>query len=207
VRRTGWTANRGHGDGGAALVELALVAPFLFLLAFGLIDYGAAWQADTQLERMSSLAARVGASQGDAPLADFDLLQAVNGSMADLDRLELVKVIVYVPQADGSVPSACMTAASGVSGVCNVYDASQVEQTDPGVGFPRGSSTNPDCVSGSWDENWCPVDRDDEPPSLGLIGVYVEAEFQSLTGVLLSGTTQSQHAVYQIEPAVAIGDD
>ena len=49
---------RGDGDAGVALVEFALILPFLAVLVFGVIDLGRAWQLQNRL----SNAAREGAA-------------------------------------------------------------------------------------------------------------------------------------------------
>jgi Flp pilus assembly protein TadG len=49
---------RGRGDRGLALVEFAIILPFLSLLVFGVVDLGRAWQLQNRL----SNAAREGAS-------------------------------------------------------------------------------------------------------------------------------------------------
>ncbi|MFN8028360.1 MAG: TadE family protein [Acidimicrobiia bacterium] len=41
---------RASGERGAALVELAIILPLLLTLAFGIVEYGSAWNRKLQME-------------------------------------------------------------------------------------------------------------------------------------------------------------
>ncbi len=195
--------DRLEGDRGAAVVEFALAMPILVLLVMGAIDYGAGWMADTGLVRAASIAARTGASQGDKPLADFDVLQSVGGSMESIGNLELTKVVVYKATGDGKPPQNCLSADVGIAGLCNVYTATKTYTTDP-VGFPRTGGADPSCAPGAWDYSWCPTTRDNEAPDFDHLGVYLEATFDPPAGFLATSPKITAYAVYQVEPRVAL---
>ena len=53
--------NRGKGDEGAALVEFALIAPILFLLIFGVIEFGWAFSQNMDVRHGARETARLAA--------------------------------------------------------------------------------------------------------------------------------------------------
>ena len=69
---------------GAAAVETALLLPVLALLFFGTVEYGFAWSSASRVESAGAAAARVAAQAGDESMADWEVLQAVRGSVAVL---------------------------------------------------------------------------------------------------------------------------
>src|SRR5690606_28700175 len=83
---------RVQGDDGAILAEFALALPLLALLAFGMIEYGAAWNEGNTLERVTSYAGRIAATQGKAPFTDYEVLQAVNTSFGESERVEIDRI-------------------------------------------------------------------------------------------------------------------
>lgn len=193
-------------DQGAALVEFALVAPILVLMVAGLLEFGFAWRQNLYVERAAQTAGRTGASSGADPFTDYDIIQSVGSAISGGRNLELQKVIVFKANTSGVVPAACKSlnaagnTAHGISGVCNVYGPSQVATSSPGVGFPRASNATT-CPGGSWDAFWCPMGRDRDLPGADRIGVYIEAEYETLTGIV-PGTTQTfaTTAIFQLEP-------
>ncbi len=68
VARVATRPRRGD-DAGAAAVEFALVMPLLFLLVFGIIDFGRAYQAKVELTHASREGVRVWALTQDAVAA------------------------------------------------------------------------------------------------------------------------------------------
>jgi Flp pilus assembly protein TadG len=55
------TSPRGRGDEGAALVEFALIAPLLFLLVFGIIEFGWAFYQSSDVRHGARETARLAA--------------------------------------------------------------------------------------------------------------------------------------------------
>ncbi|MCC5951969.1 MAG: pilus assembly protein [Acidimicrobiia bacterium] len=208
----GWRRPR-CDDRGAVLIEAALVLPVLALLMLGIIEFGMAFRQVNVIDRGSSSAARVGATLGNAPLTDYEILRSVNSTLNTTQRVEIERVIVYrSTTADGAVPPACLAinpsgfGAFGVAGTCNVYSAEQVANESL-VGFPRGAAANPSCAGGSWDANWCPIGRSKDRPNPDVVGVFIEGRYDALTS-LIPGTGElmlSQRGVYMLEPP-AVGD-
>lgn len=195
------------------MIEFALFLPVLVALAMGVLEFGLAWHDSGRVERSVQTAGRAASTVGpfQSAMADFDAVRAVATTLAGADHATLERVIVYNSTApDGAPPQACLNVdistpliGHGVSGVCNVYSAAQVAQSDPSVGFSRGSILAPDCDSGDWDDDWCPVDRVRDIDNPVYVGVYVEANFDWITGLLPgNGVDISRYAVFQLEPNV-----
>jgi len=196
-------------DRGAALIEFAIVAPVLALLALGVIEFGFLWSSVGHIERTVQNAARTGSGQGDNRYADYDLLRAVAATAASADGMTIHRVIVYSSQTpDGGVPSDCLAisavgvGAKGESGVCNVYSRQQVLSDNPG-GFASTSSTLDACAPGAWDSAWCPTSRSRDPDNPTYLGVYVEVGYEGRTSVIPGSLTVERRAVYQVEPCKA----
>jgi Flp pilus assembly protein TadG len=196
---------RKDGDRGAAIVEFALMLPVLTALVLGIFEYGMAWHDTAAVERAVQNAGRVGASQGDSRHADYEALRAVESSLQSAERLEVVKVVIFrSTDANGVVPTACrdynvsgLTVGSfGINsgGVqCNVYTNTQVQSSGQS-GFPLATCT------GAWDQQWCPLNRDNTRPSSDFLGVYLEVRYESMTGLLPNTITIKRSSIYLLEP-------
>jgi Flp pilus assembly protein TadG len=199
-----------RGDQGSAMAEFALLAPFLILLTLGILEFGFAWRDVQVVERTTEAAGRAVSTFGafDSSFADYDALRAVSAGLAGLDRAEVQKVVIYrATTADGEPSAACRTASPpGIAGQCNVYSASQVNTTNPS-GFPRGDIQNPTCAAGSWDSRWCFTTRSrDIVNGAHFVGVWVEVDYESLTGLLPATVTIERKAVFQLEPLPNLPD-
>jgi Flp pilus assembly protein TadG len=76
----GQTRKRGRGERGAAAVEFALVAPLLFALVFGIIDFG--WAINRYA--VISNAAREGVRMASIGSAGTDVSSAVTAALSDI---------------------------------------------------------------------------------------------------------------------------
>ena len=200
--------SRGTGhrrEGGAVVVEAALVLTFVSMVVFGVIEYGFAYRDVNTIERSLQSAGRVGSGLGRNRFADYETLRSIATSVDNLAGASLQRVIIYKPTGlDGDVPAACLavaatgTSAKGVAGTCNVYSPAQVMTASP-IGFPdNGSAT---CGTG-WDQLWCPFARDDTAPNTSGFGVYVEVDYEPFTYVIDHTMTIERTAVYRVEPCV-----
>ena len=78
-RPRGWRRAFRHDERGTALVEFALIAPFLFLLLFGIIDFGRAlnyYNQVTQLAGQGARAATVNRMPNGTPITSGSALQS-----------------------------------------------------------------------------------------------------------------------------------
>jgi Flp pilus assembly protein TadG len=182
---------RARGDDGAALIEAAIVLPFLVLLVFGIVELGF-------LFRSASVA--VGASRSGARIAAANYGSALDATQQStvLSNVQLtveselqskaavdtpVEMWVYKAKADG-------TATSDLSGNFTTCGANCIK-------FSSWSSSTKKFTakSGSWGTvTACGTSKD-------RIGVYVKMThtplgFSSVLGTLTIG----EHAVMLLEP-------
>jgi hypothetical protein len=187
---------RGRGDRGAGIVEFALVAPVLILFLLGIMEYGMMYRESNQVEQGLMSAGRVAGQQSTAWTADYETLRSLSSSTNGLGRSTVKRVIIYKAPADGKPPAGCLAinptgTTAGVSGVCNVYNATQMMNENP-FAFSNVSS-----CSGLFASNWCALTRQ---PQTDEIGVYVEMSYQRLTGIIPGTFTVKKWAVYDVEP-------
>lgn len=71
-------------DGGFAMVEFALVAPLLVLLFIGILEFGLVFKDKLLVNNAIQVAARTGASLGQADDADKRILEALEQGLAGL---------------------------------------------------------------------------------------------------------------------------
>ncbi len=194
-RRSALARRSGQGESaererGAALVEMALVLPFLFMLAFGLLETGMGWRNAITVTSAARQGARVSSHLGVNPQADREGLLAVQAVMgSDMDQVELV--IFYEATASGDMPPGCLT--NSISGKCNRYTPAMIGDL--------GNDAAWGCAS--HDGDWCPVGRDDDVRTADHLGVYIQFQHEYFTGVF-PGTAPliKRQTIMRIEPKV-----
>lgn len=70
-----------EGEDGQALVEFALVAPFLLLLILGMVDFARAWSAYEVITYQARMGARM-AVVDNPSTAEADVIQAIEDGMS-----------------------------------------------------------------------------------------------------------------------------
>ena len=190
-------APREDRERGAALVELCLIAGLLLVLAFGVVEFGSAWNRELQVETASRAGARVGSSLGNQRMADYGLLQAAKAALNSIGMSNVNYVEVYkTTAADGSRPSSCAgTNPTSQTNLCNVYTGSYLN-TMSQADFTGTSS----CGSTAPDRYWCPTSRQ-AVQSLGAdyLGVWIKAQYTTITGIFHSPFYMTSEAVMQLE--------
>ena len=94
-RPVGTPSRRLRGDGGLAIVEFAIVAPLLALLAAGVIEFGMAWRDNLTVSSASRAAARVASNLGNNNLADYEALLTLEAALASMEYATLEGVLIY----------------------------------------------------------------------------------------------------------------
>lgn len=196
---------RRQGTRGAAIVELALVVPFLVLVAFGVAEMGLAWVSGSRLESAVSTAARTGSSSGSTADADLNILLSLRASLPDDLLANATRVVVYSSNAAGDIAPACLTNAPGTgvgdgsasSGAnrCNVYSGDMLRSV---------TATPPGNNLGAADDHWRGTNRRDRlagPPD--YIGVLVETRHNDVTGTFWDDFALTRSSVYRIAPDVS----
>jgi TadE-like protein len=197
------SGTRAGDERGAVLVEAALVTPLLFLLLFGVIEFGYAFYGKLTVNNMSVVGARAASGSANDVLADDQVLVSVAGANTGISTSDIQLVVVYRATGPSDrVPTGCLTASvtntSSVRG-CNRYVSSDLARpsTDFGCVGPPGPALKVDRF-------WCPTDRKyallGAPGPPDYIGVYVKANHRNLTGVLGGSVTFTTDTVMRIEP-------
>jgi len=123
------TRARGHGDNGAALVEFALIMPFLFLLIFAIIEFGWGWS--------QSLEVRHGSREG-ARLAGVNY--RTDPSQAGSDQTEAIVTAICQRMDLPNTATVTLTLAGGTTeraqgDLASVEVAAELDQLTGFLGF------------------------------------------------------------------------
>ncbi|MEL7208023.1 MAG: TadE/TadG family type IV pilus assembly protein, partial [Actinomycetota bacterium] len=185
---------RRRDDRGATLVEFALVLPLLALLAFGTVEFGLAWRDSMTISNSLRSGARGGSNSSDDRMADFNILKQVESAIREIDNTRIERVVIFKStDPDGVAPSACV-AGTAVSGVCNVYTATQMEN------LTASDFDSPTCTNDP-DTHWCPTSREDrQVVGADYLGVWVQIHRDWVTGLFppSTGLTMTDSAVMRL---------
>jgi hypothetical protein len=179
---------------GVALVEAALLTPVVFLVIFGVLEFGWAFHDKLTVSNMSQQGVRAASTQGNDTLADYQFVLAIDRAAAALPRAQIQYVVLYKAAAPSDrVPASC-SGGTSVSGVCNAYAPANF--TAPSSQFGCGAS--------ALDRFWCPTTRkvaasvaNGGPPD--YLGVFVKVRHNNITSLFGSGYTFTQDSVARIE--------
>lgn len=174
----------GRDDRGAVAVEAGLILPLLFLMVFGMIEFGL-WIRDSNAATHSVRAGvRVASALPRTATLGTDSVQAIAVEGTALPHGSIEEVWIYEANDAGFPLGATDFAACNTS--CLRYEPSDDGQTFTLVG-------------GSWDPttiNACPGD-----PDASSVGVYLRAEHEFVTGALFQGSsTINETATMRFEP-------
>jgi Flp pilus assembly protein TadG len=192
---------RHRGERGVAIIEMALVAPLLLLLLFGIAEFGVALTNGNRLETAVSTAARVASSSGSSTDADRNVLLSLRASLPPNLLANVTRVVVFSSDSSGNIASGCLTASpgSGIGGGtaatganrCNTYSGTTLRNVT--------ATTN----LGSSDDFWPASTRRDHlsgPPD--YIGVLVQTSSNSITGTYWDTFSYTKRSVYRIAPDI-----
>ena len=188
-----------RGEDGAALVELAICCTLLIVIAFGIVEFGNAWNRKLEVETAARAGARVGSGLGNDRTADKGLLQATASVLGDFGLQNVNYVVIYKSTtADGKRQGTCGNSPPVSSpGLCNVYTGAQLQNLNS-LDFSSSCTGN----SGSAvDKNWCPTGRQNvQSAGADYLGVYVQANYVTVTGLFKSPFYLASRAVMRLEP-------
>jgi Flp pilus assembly protein TadG len=190
---------RGHGEDGAALVELAICATLLIVIAFGIVEFGNAWNRKLEVETAARAGARVGSSLGNDRTADKGLLQATVSVLTDFGLSNVNYVVVYKSTtSDGKRQGTCANSPPVAAvGLCNVYTGTQLQNLNS-LDFSSSCAGN---IGSAVDKNWCPTGRQNvQSAGADYVGVYVVANYITATGLFHSPFFLASRAVMRLEP-------
>ena len=152
-----------------AVLEAAFVTPVFFTLVFGIVEIGLAMNDYLALSNSVRAGARTGSATGNDLTADWNVLQAIQREGSALNESQIKMIVVYKASAFGDKPTSTCQAGTAVSGVCNVYDASDFTEDKSHFG----------CYAAySLDKFWCPLNRKVSLSGTGTeyIGVWMKIE-------------------------------
>lgn len=193
-----------NDERGAAIVEFAMVIPFLMIMVLGIVEMGTAWNANQQVVQAARSGARTVTQIGVVDIADQQALEAVKATFED-ESDRIIQVIVYDAPADGTVPPGCLDGIAAPTDPCNIYTQADVIQASSPNYFdstfdPANLSNG--CGAAGASRNWCPSSRSDNQQTATFVGVYVEFEQDYFTGFFgLDPYTITETTVMRIEPA------
>ncbi len=192
ARRHAMPARTARRQRGAAVVEVAFVVPLLVFLFLGIAELGLTVSDSQSVVGATQAGVRVASSAGNDRMADYDALMSVGASLGDLDPGRVLAVVVFKPEADGSMPAGCETASQ--TDLCNRYPASALASTP--ADFVDATS----CGLTAPDRFWCPLDREmDQAAGTDWIGVRVEVSRTSLAP-FIPDRVLDDATVMRIEP-------
>ena len=198
-RGTARRLRRLRRDDGVAATEFALILPVLLLLTLGIIDGSLLFFKWLTIGQTSREAARAVVDQPGDDFADYAGIKAATLVFAAVPDADVDRIVIYKATTDtdgdgnplnNAPPAACLSGSSGVSGVCNVYLASDLRADRASYVSNRKFSSWP----GSTRDVWADASDTD------YIGVYVAARVTPPTGVLGGTRIVSQFTVARIEP-------
>lgn len=165
---------RMHGienERGAAIVEFAVISIILVILLLGVIEGGLAFRAKLSVANSADEGARRGAVAARDPFADYEVLQQIKAHSIAPETIETI-VIYKADNSTSPPPDACKISSSAALG-CNHYTASDLIRPRSDFGQCNGL-----------DGAWCPTDRSTDLRTGDLLGVWIDADFDSPSGAL-----------------------
>jgi hypothetical protein len=185
---------RASGDRGATLVEAAIYTPLLFLLLFGVLEFGLAFRSYLTVSNGTRDGSRMASVIADRSDADFQILRDVKASTAAISASSVQRIVIWrATGPDDDVPAGCAAGVANSSSTtpCNVYEATDFERSEEDFGC---DATDPDRF-------WCPTDRKSalsDPPD--YVGIWIQVRHGFVTGMFGSDLTITDQTIMRIEP-------
>ena len=180
------------GERGATLVEAAFVYALLFLSIFAVVEFGLAFKDWLSVSHASREGARAGVTFGDNPLADIQILDHIERTMAPIGMAPGTEVRVFNAEPLGA-------------GQTYQYSPSFDCGADPGYSFTDCCDWNPCPEVGRplyTTPGWDPTTRDITAPVTDRLGVEIKFTHIWVTGYFTPATDFTSATDFQIEPQV-----
>ena len=163
------------------MVEAAVVFPFLFLLLFGLVEFGWAFKDSLSVGHGAREAARAGATFGNDPHANFLALGEVSEVLDPVGIADGLRVRIYNPETGVGDN---YTFIEGFAGGCDWSPCPD----------PDSLAYNP--------PTWLPTNRDVSAPFTDRIGVRVIYTHRWITRFFATTSDFTKDVTFQIEPQI-----
>lgn len=184
------------------MIETAIIAPFLLMLAMGIFEFSSGWQANLQVQTSVRAAARTGSGEGKARLADWSMIGALRSGLTHFQTGDIQQVVIFgASDPVGTVPTACKTGTPSTVNKCNVYTGAQINSLTQ-ANF--GAEDDDFCSASAPDHFWCPVDRDSSQAYAEYVGVWARVFYPYKSGYFPgTGITIEKTMIMRIEPREA----
>ncbi len=166
-------------------MEMALVAPVLVLLTFGVIEFSSAYHDNSIAADAARAGARVGSSMATQSGFATATVSAVNSAVSTLPTNVPQELWIYQANSNGYPGSS--SSFSSCSANCLRYT------------YSAGSKSFVSSGGGGWDassQKVCTQPYDE-------IGVYVKLDHQFVTKLFGASVSLSDHAVFRFEPVAS----
>lgn len=189
---------RRQNERGAALVELALVAPILVLLTLSVWEFGVVWLRSQDVVSASQAATRTVSQASTDESADQAAIRAALAALGP-ESSRIDRIVIFNAQADGSAPAACIdptATSSPASAECNIYFQADFANVENDAHFSTGAG----CGTGA-SANWCPSTRDNSISTGDWVGVLIRYDGVYQSGLFRAdGYTINETSVMRVEP-------
>ena len=169
-------------DDGVVAVEAALVTPLLFVIVFGIIEFGMYYKDAITVTGIARSAARTASAEPRQASQITDTVAAITSAVASASAGSVQELWIYDAGTNGFPVGKTDFAAGCTSCVKYTWGGSAFAQV---TGF-------------TWDpltQNACPNDA-----LHGAVGVYIKASHRFITGLFPGTLSASDHAVMRLEP-------
>jgi Flp pilus assembly protein TadG len=185
---------RKRTDRGATIVEAAIVYGLLFIALFAVLEFGLAFKDWLSVSHAARNGARAGATYGNDPRADIQILQDIEATLAPASIADGLQVNIF--QADTAPPS---------TPFYTYTPGSDCSDLSPG-GILDGCCDWTPCPD-TWRATytppyWDPASRDVSAPFTQRIAVQVIFTHEWVTGFFAPDADFTTTTDFQIEPQV-----
>lgn len=220
---------RGADQGGAVIVEAAIVLPVLFFIVFGALEYGLMFRDGLTGSNVVRAGGRSLSAQANSSKADQAGIQAMipaasfSGGISRLTRVVVYFATcadpptAYVNQSTSrcaaaaqpirrlsqmtGAGAACIprTAVTGVAGRCNVYSGTQLTEVFANDDAKWGCVTTTSPASP--DNPWCPTKRiASQATGTDYIGLHIEYTHDWVTKLFGERRNMTDNVIFRVEP-------
>jgi hypothetical protein len=181
---------------GAALLETLFVLPLLLLLLVGAMEFGFLVQDNFTVQNAVRQGVRIAGSLGTKPQSDYYVLSSISAALKG--KMQFVDhIVIYKPNADGSVPGACEVASQ--TGICTLYTPADFNPLKPVTAWAPSTGCD-----GFLDAKFCPTTHRqnsyDAATGPDLIGVEISYVHQSVTGLMFDQAKIDPNLNEQLDP-------
>jgi hypothetical protein len=197
VRPNTPTRLRTRDDRGATLVEAAIAYSLLFLALFAVVEFGMAFKDWLSVSHATGDGARAGATFGDAPGADIQVLREVQGTLASTGLHAGDDVRIFRANDPGADFGTTYQYAPGTG--CDIDPL----YTGPPLSGCCDWTPCPEIGRNTFTEPiWEPSCRDVSAPVTDRVGVEIVFTHHWLTGFFADSTDFTTVTDFQLEPQV-----